>query len=185
MIKQGFFGKTDINEWLIYSYTTQKRPIQKLTNLLNDRILTKILVELNPDKEFPFNIETLREYIIDTTLDKTDKINPNVFKAGKTIVKEYNVNPFNISGYLISKPQLTAHLYSCLNLERRQKPQQNAANAGQSIKKSAQYTYNILEQTLIREQKKGFLKKSQRFEIYVYDEETMERKRVEEFFDKD
>lgn len=185
MIEQGFFGKTDINEWLVYSYNIQKRTIQELTDLLNNRILTKTLVELNPDKEFTFNIDTLREYIIDTTLNKTDKINPNVFKAGKAIVKEYNINPFNISGYLITKSQLTAHLYDCLGLEPRQKPQQNPTSTGQSIQKSALYAYKILNQALTRAQKKGFLKKTQRFEIYVYDEETMERKRVEDFYDTD
>jgi hypothetical protein len=181
MIEDGFFGNYDINEWLTFTYAGEETParsIQELTNYINDRILKKKFIEQNPDKDITFDVSILREYIDNTTINQADKIDPTVFKTGKAIIKDFNLNPFNLSGFFINKSQLMSHLYDCLQIDARQQK-----TVGESLQSSSKLAYDRLNQPLRRGQRKGLLKKTQRIEIYIFDEETMERKRIEEFFD--
>jgi len=181
IISQGILAEENINEWLEYSYSGEEVPplsVQKLTDMLNNRILLSKLTERYPGTEFPFEMDVLRKFILQTTIDKDDTIDKSIFFVGNSIVKEFDLNPINLSGFLLNKSQMTTHLKDCLNLE--QKKTEDEEEIGNDVDKSIRFARDLLNNAIERAKKKGLAEPSEVLEIKLFDQEKMTRRSIDE-----
>lgn len=179
MIDKGFFGQEDINEWLVHSYSGKMTPplsIQELTNLLNNRILATKLKEKYSLKEYPFDLDTLRQYIISMFIEK-EKIDERTYTVGSNIIKLYNLKPRNLSGFLINTSQMKIHLNECLVIE--QNRDEKPKTIGEAIEKTVTFGKTIIDASLEQGKRKGIIDPDEELEVFLFNKRTGERRPIE------
>jgi len=156
MFKLGYLGEHEINEWLKYCYSEDEDnpySVQKLTDLLNNKIVLAKLIDKNPGQEFPFSIDDFRKYLFKMYVERGDSMDKELYDLGSTISKQFNIDPVHTSGFLLNTHDVRKHLKKCLCIS------QNARNERElidsSFKKSVEFAKEILNNVLERARKEG------------------------------
>jgi hypothetical protein len=182
MLKSGNFDEKMINDWLESSYSSKNPPalsVPELTNMLNNRILQKKIIEMSPDCDLEFDLDYYREYIEKVFINREDKIDIALYSSGKNISMIYNLDPAQLSGFFFVPNEMKKHLLKCLAIEQIKEDNELIT---ESIQKSVILAMRIMNTTLARAKKHGRAKKSEVIMFYIRDEDTGEIRPLETIY---